>query len=218
MYTYKLLLYLLPVCLSIFVSDAFQFDFKQASDIKKRKLVPSAYMAWVENAQNGLIAQTTQGELDFIFQYRPLDYIILKEARGSNENLTKKIVKQRKQELEGLEYYTFFIALHNGKKDVVKTLSKGEVEYDKMIRYFAGDLQQDLRLVAGSDTVNCKLFHFERTYGITSYAQFVIGFEPSAFLKDADRTLFFDSDKLTTAPILLTIKKEDINNIPEVNF
>lgn len=182
----------------------------------RRRLPPADYLRWVEDSQNGLIIKATNGALDFTVQFKPLDYIVLKEAKLHNHALNKKALGVRKAEIDGLEYYSFFISLNNGKKDIERTLSGDKDEYDKVIRYFAGDMQHDLTLVAGADTLDCKLFHFERTYGVTNYSRFEIGFNPAN--KSLDRTIVFKADAINAGTIELRINSTNLQNIPQVNF
>lgn len=187
---------------------------------KPRSLAPAAYVRWVEGRQSGLTVSQTEGTLDFRLLYRPSDYILLKENMPDKKNLTKKAWKAKKEKMEGVEYYTFSIALNDGRKDLLKSLTHGAEEYEKLLLYFAGQMQQDLRVAAGKDTVKCSLYHFERTYGITSDARFVLGFESPASPegRKEGRALLFDAWIFGKGIIKLQLKKEDIHTIPRLNL
>lgn len=182
-------------------------------------LRPVDYISWAESNESGLRAKVSCGLLDCYIQYRPIEYIILKESEDDLSTLSRKKFKDRRKELEGLDYYTFTIALKDGRKDVVKALSGNPDEYNYLLLYFANHLQKDLKLAAGVDTLDCKLFHFERTYGITSYVKFVIGFEPiSARKKAENRIILYHGDKLGLPEISLSLAEKDIQNNPRIIF
>lgn len=209
-------------CLVILCASGFLIT-STSADTKSRRprvLGPVKYLKWVESKNSGLSAVSENGALTYAVMYRPSEYVIIKGAHIENKRPSRKELKQRIKEIEGVEYYTFSIALNDGRKDLIKTLTRNPQEYEALLLYLANQMQHDLRLVAGKDTTGCTMFHMERTYGVTPYVKFVLGFEMSVggkALKE-DRTILFNAAVLGSGLIRLSIRKEDIQNIPKVDY
>jgi hypothetical protein len=62
-------------------------------------------------------------------------------------------------------------------------------DYD--IKYFSNDMRNDIALIVSNDTLNCTLFHFERTYGVVPYLSFQLGFAYSKSWKNKPHHLVF---------------------------
>ncbi len=90
-----------------------------------------------------------------------------------------------------------------------------EQEYSSRLQYFSDLAESDMRLVEGSDTLSCALFHFERNYGVAPYNKIVLAF-PKIGEAIQTKTFVFNEQALGIGKINLKIKEEDINKIPKV--
>src|SRR5690606_37061723 len=106
--------YVIIVCVGVMVSLT-GLTYASNSQHPKR-LKPTEYVQWVESVESGLQSMVSEGDFDFIATFRPKDYMILKENRDNQ--MTKKDFKTRQDELHNVQYYSFFIALNNGKNNV----------------------------------------------------------------------------------------------------
>jgi hypothetical protein len=182
----------------------------------KHELSPQAYVGWVEDPANGLKVERKMDVLSYSVQYKPLAYIIAKEEKSNSIEKTK--LESRKRTLEKMQYYTLRIA-SNGGNDLLTVNSPSQQEYYQRQNYLTYELQSDIALVDGLDTLSCGLFQAVGNYGLAPYMDFVLGFET----KDASQHLplndkeFILHDKVFGNGILkFTIKKENINKLPEI--
>lgn len=180
-----------------------------------RKLEPVAFMQWVLSPSSGLQGRVTQGSYDYIASYLPTEFVALQQLKG--QQVDRKKFSAKYQELKGTEHYTFLINLNNGKKNAVKSLSTdSEIPVDQLVHFMAYDLQHEIRLVNGSDTLQCKFLHFEETFEITSYARFMVMFEHDGGSRSSgDRHLLVSLPWLNEQ-LVFTIGKENLQRIPKV--
>ena len=122
-------------------------------------------------------------------------------------------LKNKIEEYKGLQYFTFRISTESRTELLKKNLTETNDYYGR-IQYFSFDMQKDLKLIDGKDTLDCVLFHFERVYGIAPYATFVLGFPNSKQIND--KTLFYDEKVFGAGRIYLTIRSKNIKRLPEV--
>jgi hypothetical protein len=181
----------------------------------KRDLSPLQYVKWVENESNGLKLKKGIGDHEFSIQYKPLEYIALMEKK--DERISENEVSKRTNELKGMEYYTFRISSTKNKEILTDNIGS-ENEYYERLQYCMSPMQDDINLVKGTDTIPCALFHFERTYGMTHYCNFVLGF-PTDNEKDKteDRKFIYNDRLFGNGPVILGISAKNISNIPNLS-
>lgn len=174
----------------------------------KKKLNQVDYMRYVENEENGLRIIKNMGEVNYILQYKPIDYVQLKENRNSETiNL---------EELEDMQYYTLSYALKdNYNKDILRYDLNSQNEYYERVNYFSYGFPEDIFLVEGKDTIACDLFNYVRSYGLSPRADFIIGFKKTSSKNIEDKLVVVDDKVYGGGIIKLKILAEDLENIPE---
>lgn len=199
--------------------------FKGCGEFKSLK--PVQYVKWVEDIDNGLKVEKLIGDYMFAVQYKPLEYCVLKAER--NLNISEQEMNAKMKEIEGLQYFTFQISTKNGSGELLRSgiNDKDEkAELEKRIDYFSSKMQNDIKLIDGQDTLHCVLFHFERTYNLTPYSNFNLGFEYGSEEKSSGTTrapltykskrLVYNDHAFNAGAVELMIKEENLNKIPNL--
>jgi hypothetical protein len=179
---------------------------------KKEQLAPLQFAHWVENPSNGLKVVQTAKDFRLEALFKPLDYIVAMEARKTD--LEKDFVEARKLELgDQLDYFNFRISPALEGSDVWNSIPKASDPQvkDDIIHHLSYGMKEDFYLLDGLDTLDCKMYQFANTVGITPYLEFVMAFEKRP---DSDRVLVYDDKVLGIDPIRFHIKKEKINHTP----
>jgi hypothetical protein len=178
---------------------------------------PNDYLSWVENPENGMIVTQKVNDMVFSLMYKPLDYVALKELKKENVDALE-IIKVKGQ-LEDMQYFTLRIA-STSSNDLLKSQNASSEDYNQRIQYFSFHMQNDISLVDGPDTLRCVLHHFERTYGLAPFRNFVLGFKQpeSTSSKDrkASKTVIFEDKVFGKGTIKLKVKSSDLWRIPEI--
>ncbi len=181
---------------------------------QKGELQPVEYMKWIENENNGLRVKKEIGNFEFMLQYKPLEYVTLLEQKMANTQSDS--IRRRTLELGDMQYYTFRIT---SKKDdeMLKTGVQSEEDYYGRLDYFISAIQDDIALVDGKDTLPCLLYHFERNYALAPYSNMVLGFK-NIVKKNIinNKTFIYDDAVLGTGPVQITIKGNDLLQIPKL--
>ncbi len=178
-------------------------------------LLPSELVDWVQDVNNGLKQEKTIGEISFSLQYKPYSYIISMEERS--DSISASIVGSKTKELEGMEYYDFKIKLNNGSGEVLKYNLSSVEEYAKRVEYFSFQMNKDLWLVEGSDSIPCSLFHFERGYDAAPYSTFLLGFAHNKKPKTDNEISFVFQDRIFQKGIIkFSLNRSKLENIPKL--
>jgi hypothetical protein len=179
--------------------------------VEKTMLHPFNYVSWVDDKANKLKVEKTIEEFTYSFQFQPLEYIAIKDLHKAEIKETE--LKSKIEEYKDLQYFTFKISTESQTELLKKNLS-GTDEYYGRIQYFSFDMQRDLKLIDGTDTLDCVLFHFERVFGLAPYAVFNLGFPATG--KNGSKTLFYDEKIFGAGKLYLTIQSKNIKKVPSV--
>lgn len=179
---------------------------------KEKKLTADEYIEWMENPENGLKITRIIGDIEFILQYKPIDYILAKEQM--QKKMTKEEKEKRMMELGEMQYYHLTYSLKEGNADILKYNLTGDSEYQERVYYFSFGHQENIHLAEGRDTLPCELFHFERYYGLSPKMSFSLGFKKTS--KADDKQLMILDEVYGSGPVKFTISSADIENIPAI--
>jgi hypothetical protein len=177
-------------------------------------LEPEEYVQWIQNPENGFKKEKTIDDLIFTAQYKPNEYIICMEERAPQ--LQDSLVKRKLEELSELQYFDFKITLKAGEGELLKYKLSSSDEYNKRVNYFAFNMQNDIQLVEGNDTLPCSLFHFERAYDITPSSTFLLGFPVNKNSGKEDKTLIVYDKTFNKGFIKLTFSNNELKNLPKL--
>lgn len=181
----------------------------------KAQLAPADYVAWVNDASNGLYKEKQVQPLTVSAVYKPIPYVIANEKRSNQIDPTE--YQQRKEELAGMQYVTLKLGIIGEQKDITNYEVQTDADLQERLSYLSFAMQKDIQLIDGQDTLACALYHFERSYDLTPQRTFVLGFEKKSTLA-TDKTLVLNLPYFNTGPIKLAFKANDLQAIPELKL
>jgi hypothetical protein len=188
---------------------------KQAmNDGQNNEVSVKEYVDW--NAEEKqLVYNKELDEYEFTVKYIPAELIVIREMRADTGAVDKKIFGEQVREKENLHYLVFKMKAHHT-DDILKKISYSAGEYSGVVQYMSFDIQKDLKLIENGDTLSCVLCHFERSYGLSPYCSFVLGFEKMKKSSTINDLIFLYEDKiLNVGPVKILIKKEDLEDMPK---
>jgi hypothetical protein len=177
-------------------------------------LSPQEYARWVENPDNDLKKVKMIGDYTITLQYKPVDYVIVMEEQ--KHQLPEDMVSQRRKTLEDLHYYSLRLESTDKQVRVMDIGNNTDQDYYDKISYFSYGMQEDISLVSGNDTLQCKLYHAERNYELTPYLDFVLAFENPDPANQQPIEFVLDGYRLGLGPVKFTLSPDDISNVPHL--
>jgi hypothetical protein len=174
------------------------------------------YRKYVHSEENGLRKQKQVGPILAEVQYQPVPYILLHEFR--DEPVSSDEYDKRASEMEGTQQYVLRLSIKGDSKINVTNYKVSTVdEQQERLYYLSYQLQDDIYLVDGQDTLPPSLCHFERLYDLADFRNFVLAFERRPGNEGKDKTIVLDAPFLGTGPIKLKFEAKDLANIPKLN-
>lgn len=180
----------------------------------KSELKPNEYIDWFENPDNKMVKKFNQNSLELTCQYETPDFVYLKQ--NGSENIDEITFEENKNELKDLIHFKlkFRDTLSNNfLRNNYTTLE----EFNTKSMYLSYDIQYDLKLVKGNDTLPCVMNHHERTYGSTPYETILIAFQNVENSK-SELELIFNDRVFGFGRVKFFFSKDELNEIPELKL
>lgn len=178
-------------------------------------LSPDDYIEWCEDETNELKKTKEIGDFKFAAFMTPIDYLALKELKKGEAADPEKITAGKK-EYGDLTYFSFRIENIKQQDELLKIGLSADNDYYGRLEYYSFKMQQDFKVITGSDTVECGLYHFERVYGLAPYATFVVGFPVKN--KNEGMKLWYHDKIFNNGIIILDFNKESLTHLPKLKI
>lgn len=187
------------------------FLFDSCSD---KKLNQHEYINWVNDESNGLISIKEISPIKFTLSYKPELYNLIKD-KASKDVLLKSLNNTEKDQL-----LVFNLRIESINKNNEEVIKKGvsQEEYIHRIDYLSFQAQNDFKLIYGKDTLPCILYHFERSYTLTSHNNMLLGFKTKNINVKNDLTMYMEDKIFGNGDLYFTIKSENFKSIPKVEL
>lgn len=132
----------------------------------------SEYLQWYKEHKELYTASTSNELYTFTAAYQPALYLA---SRRNHEN-TQKVLHE-KEEMEGVYQFHLKIEVNDEKVPPIRYRLSDDAMYYRRIEYFSFTMQNDVKLASENDTINCRIFHFEKDQNQVPYNSFVLGFD-----------------------------------------
>jgi hypothetical protein len=179
-------------------------------------LSPDDYATWVNSADSRLGTTHAYQHFSYGLRYDPVELIALRRLKG--QQLSATSLQNKKSELGNFQYYTLTIGTATG-EDIIKYRATSLQERQERAQYFAFDMQRDIKLVDGTDTLQCAMFHYESNFGVKPYTNFILAFTGGhADGKHQDKTLILYDRLFGNGVVTLSLYARDLNRIPALTI
>lgn len=182
-----------------------------------RTLSPDDFISWVEDAENGLNVKVESEVYIFETQFEPWAYRYIKDV--GRENACLSGFEEWQKENNTLLFAKLRIASKDNVTDVLKVGGGGYEAFAARQYYCSFQINQDLSIISGGDTLPCVLSGLSQTYGAAPYVDVNLMFErkDSSELTNGLTLIFFDQ-KFSGKSVRFNFSKETILGIPEIKF
>jgi hypothetical protein len=181
------------------------------------QLSPETYLNYVSDPKNGLFVVKRLNQLEFSVFYKPCEYVAMQNLLG--EPFQKEKFLNELEDVKDMQYYTIKIACPNFSGELLKYNLKSMEEYEARVNYYSFQMQNDIKLIEGRDTLKCELFHFERNYGVAPGLSFVLGFnKPKSEIEIYNKVISIEDKVFNNGLVNIVVKKEDLKEVPALKL
>ena len=177
------------------------------SSCGKAELMYTDYVSYLEDIDNGLHKKRKLNGVQVEVQYVPHE---LMAYRG--EEVEQEVFEQQLNEFKGMAYFKVQLSVKEG-GSVEELLTSNGI--DNPIYYLSYLLEKEVYLETTNGKEFAKLYHFERSNGLSKNKTIMMGFEDST---PYDKILVINAEGLNTGPIKIAFSQNDLNNIPKLKI
>lgn len=123
--------------------------------------------------------------------FKPAEYSALMQLSGDSDYDKEYSIALKEQ--EGSLRFDFRIQALDDGYDILKDTLPPEL-YLERIEYLTGAFSREFSLVVNGDTISPSLFHFERTFNMIPYNNFLLGFDLNREDVNSDVVLIYSGD------------------------
>lgn len=171
-----------------------------------------AYIKYVTDPVNGLFQEKEINSYQFAIQYKPLDWMLLQDVKNNSFDNDEARTKY--------ESSCYFIIKIKG---IGKTTEQGfsPTEATGLITtadsYLNFQMQQDVFLVAGTDTLQCGIMHREPYNSLTDMNTFIMAFKKPK-CSQCDYSIIYNGNYFDSKLLKFNFRKEDLNHVPKLKI
>ncbi len=163
---------------------------------------------YVDAPSNGYIKEKQINNISYSSVLKPLHYLLAKRKTEDNRPDYKL------SDFEDLQYFDIRIRVNDFNQEFIKYDLQSPQQFEERVKYCAFDMQNDITLIDGKDTLACVLFHFERTFNTTPFGHFILGF-PTVKKKNIEaKTICFNDRLFNNGLIKFTYSPRIISKEP----
>lgn len=172
-----------------------------------------AYKTYIEEEKNGLTVSKTIGELNYRLNYCSPEYLLIKELRGGP--IEDKILIEKKKELDSMYVFQLRIKDMGCHQDVLAHGIYDDQNYFERVDLLSYAMEENIIMINSGDTLFPAVFHFERTYGVAPYADFMMAFNIGN-RKANDFRILLNDQFFHNGLIQFNINEKSINGLPKL--
>jgi hypothetical protein len=181
---------------------------------KEKTMSLPGFMKWCADKETGLNKTKEIGDMDFNLSYLPAEamaYLELKTESYDLETLQKTCAHY-----SDMSYFRLRLEAKEWTGELLKYKLSSPAHYENRIKYMSFDLQTDLWLVQGSDTLYAGLYQFERAFEAVPYATVMFAFDTKKFNKEKEFTIIYNDRLFEKGFIKFNYKDQQLTNLPHI--
>jgi hypothetical protein len=187
-----------------------------ACEKSRKRLSPKQYITWAKSSEKDLVKKKEINGYKFISKFQPAELLILKNM---DESFTQASVDSLKNIQYGIFNFVMDIGSAIDNQSLLRANISDENEYYQRVYYYTKEVQNDLYVVEGKDTLPCIFYHFEQTYNLSPVNSLVMEFQrknPDTEYENV--SLIYEDRMLNTGIIKFQYKKSFLNNLPQLSM
>jgi hypothetical protein len=179
----------------------------------KNELSGNDYIKHIDNESNNLKQTKSIEDLTYQLQYLPTEYLLLNEYKTFD--LSEKLVNAKLKENDSLMYFKLRILGKNEIGEVLNYKTESSSDYYSRIEFLSYGFEENIILISGVDTLIPAIYHFERTYGVVPYLDFLFAFGTGK-RKHKELSVVIDDKIFRNGLIKFNYSENTLNSIPKL--
>jgi hypothetical protein len=171
-------------------------------------------VGWCADPENRLTKTKSISDMEFRLNYLPAEAMAFLELR--TEHYDPEKFRRTTGNYSEMSYFNFRMEAIGWSGELLKYKLQTPSQYDERVKYLSFDMQNDLCLVQGQDTLLPGLFQFERIFEAAPYASVMFAFDNKKFDKYKGFTLVYYDRLFEKGFVKFNYKDKQLINLPTI--
>ena len=145
-------------------------------------------------------------DFKYTVKYIPTIVSLIKNNISTDTTEVSELIR----EYDKIDQFAIRIELKNLSTDIIKYNITNQVEYQNRVNYLANEFQNNLYMVCDGDTVNAKLYHFERIFGLSNYCTMMVQFKRN---NKKDKVLVIEDGIFAGTIVKIRVPSDELNKL-----
>ncbi len=180
----------------------------------KTELPLEQLVKWVGEKENDLSKTKDISEMTYHLSYMPKECMAYMELQ--NKSYSKEELQKALGYYNAMTYFNFRIELKEGQGELLKHDLSSPQQYNDRINYVSFEMQKDIFLVQGKDTLFPGLYHFERTFDVAPFTTVMLAFDNEKFNPSDEFTVVYNDKLFNKGFIKYNYKPKQLIDLPNL--
>lgn len=180
----------------------------------KTELPLEQLVKWVGEKENDLSKTKDISEMTYHLSYMPKECMAYMELQ--NKSYSKEELQKALGYYNAMTYFNFRIELKEGQGELLKHDLNSPQQYNDRINYVSFEMQKDIFLVQGKDTLFPGLYHFERTFDVAPFTTVMLAFDNEKFNPSDEFTVVYNDKLFNKGFIKYNYKPKQLIDLPNL--
>ncbi len=172
------------------------------------------FAEFIADKENELTKNKEISDINFQLSYMPKEYLAYLELK--NEDYNKEQFDEAVTHYKNMSYFNLRLHLVKGQGELLKYNLVSPQQYEARIKYMSFEMQKDVFLVQGNDTLYPGLFHFERIFEVAPYATVMLAFDNEKFKPEQEFTVVYNDKLFNKGYIKYNYKNNQLIDLPNI--
>lgn len=172
------------------------------------------FLRWCADENNRLSRSKDISEIRYKLSYLPAEAMAFLDLRTEHYDLAK--FRKVGEGYGEMTYFNFRLEVIDGNGELLKYKLQSPEQYDARIKYMSFEIQNDLCLVQGNDTLLPGLFQFERIFEVAPYTTVMFAFDNKKFNPKEEFTVIYNDKLFENGYVKFNYRDKQLFNLPNI--
>lgn len=173
------------------------------------------FVTWCADEDHKLNKVKEIADIRYTLSYLPSETMAFLELRKEEYDFSK--FKKTSENYSEMTYFNFKVEVINGRIELLKHQLQSASQYEARVKYMSFEMENDIYLLQGKDTLHPGLFHFERIFEVAPYATVMFAFDNQKFNKDENFTIVYNDKLFEKGFVKFNYKTKQLINVPNIS-
>jgi hypothetical protein len=179
------------------------------------KLSVQEFITWCADKNNRLSKSKDIADIRYDLSYMPKESMAILELRTEQYDYPK--FQQACNHYADMTYFNFKMEVIDGSGELLKYKLDSPAQYEARVKYMSFEMEKDIYLVQGKDTLRPGLFQFERIFEVAPYATVMFSFDNKKFNRGNEFTIVYNDKLFEKGFVKFKYNNNQLINIPNIS-